>query len=130
VPTAGAVAGVVGPHEFHAVEAAVPKEDSLPDIAYDPQALAGLVHAAVPLSMTLYLLVLLLVAVAALIIAIRSLHDDGGDDGHGRGGWGPGGPKTPLPPPPPSGLLLVQVIPAPRPLSRALVSSSLRGSSP
>ena len=88
----------------------------MPDIAYYRYALAGLVHAALPWAVILCLLVLFLVGVVAAIPLSR---DGGGDDGHG--GWGPGGPKTPLPPPPPSGLLLVQVIPAPRPLSRTLV---------
>lgn len=132
-------AGVEFHHEHHAVEAtlrrrlvapAVPKEDSLPDIAYVPHALAGLVHTALPWAMILYLLVFLMIGLVGLIVAIRSIRHGGGDDGHGRGGWGPGGPKTPLPPPPPSGLLLLQVIPAPRPLSHTLVESSVRDSTP
>jgi hypothetical protein len=97
----------------------------LPDIAYDPHALACLVHTALPWAMILCLLVLFTIG---LVLAIRSIRHGGGDDG--RGGRGPGGPKTPLPPPPPSGLLLLQVIPAPRPLARTLVGSSVRDSTP
>jgi hypothetical protein len=121
---------VVCHHEFHAVEAAVPKEDSLPDIAYEPHALAGLVRAALPWAIALCLLVVFMIGLIGLAAASRSTRDNGGDDGDGRGGRGPAGPKTPLPPSPPSGVLLVQVIPAPRRLARTLLDSSVPESTP
>jgi hypothetical protein len=111
-------------HEYHAVDAAAPKEDSVPDIAYDPNALAGLDHGALPwaAAVDLCLLVLFLVRLVAVIRWARDA--DGGGDDRGGGGWGPGGPESPPPPRPPSGLLLRQVIPAPRPLARTRLESS------
>jgi hypothetical protein len=112
-------------HEYHAVDAATPKEDSVPDIVYDPDALAGLDHGALPWAAPVHLclLVLFLVRLVAVIRWARDA-DGGRDDNGGGGGWGPGGPETPPPPSPPSGLLLRQVIPAPRPLARTRLGSS------
>ncbi|MDT7700086.1 MAG: thymidylate synthase [Pseudonocardiales bacterium] len=113
-------------HEYHAVDAATPKEDSVPDIVYDPDALAGLDHGALPWAAPVHLCLLVLFLVR-LVAVIRWARDaDGGrdDNGGGGGGWGPGGPETPPPPSPPSGLLLRQVIPAPRPLARTRLGSS------
>jgi hypothetical protein len=116
-PSADTVSCLKCHHEYHGVDAATPKEDSVPDIVYDPDALAGLDHGALPWAAPVHLclLVLFLVRLVAVIRWARDA-DGGRDDNGGGGGWGSGGSRADVHPPavrlvaktgfvPPTGLL-------------------------